>query len=540
MTSVSIERFQPLLDEAGISIIRVEEREFPGEHWVIIFVSESEIAAGQSLAGSIERRLVEGQSSSADPVTVIFRAERREDAPEDASSGGGRLSDKSVDRLIQLLEARSRTSDAVPSLRYMEDPRASLPAIAASRHHVVYGRRGVGKTALLLEAKRLVQEEGHVAVWINAHTLRSEDAISGFGVIADAVLQALVQRVGSSESHYIGRLDDLLARLKGPAGSGAAATDLIAEINKVLRSILRPDILKLFVFIDDYYLFPSAGQPQLLDYIAGMLRDCDGWIKVATIERLTRLFEHSSRIGLEVPHDASTVDLDVTLENPAAAQKFLESVLATYTETAGTRFRIAKPEALGRLVLASGGVPRDYLNLLAGSIVAAREKRAQAAEIGKEDVAGAAGTSARRKKRDLEQDVDSVESAALVQALEVMSTQIKGAKHTYFKVDFSQKSSPGYEILARLVDLRFAHLVQSSISDQHRAGTKYEAYVLALSEYSDVRLHRGLNNLDIDSGKWVWRMTGKAGTSKPLTAAQLRTHLRQAPVLDVEELLAKM
>lgn len=86
-----------------------------------------------------------------------------------------------------------------------------------------------------------------------------------------------------------------------------------------------------------------------------------------------------------MPHDASTVDLDVTLENPSQTQKFLESVMNTYIEKAGLRSvaSIAKTEALGRLVLASGGVPRDYLNLFSSSIVVARERRTQAAEIAK-------------------------------------------------------------------------------------------------------------------------------------------------------------
>ncbi|RYH54346.1 MAG: hypothetical protein EON54_13065, partial [Alcaligenaceae bacterium] len=114
---------KPVLESAGISPFEIVEREFPGERWIIISVSEDSIATGQSLAGDIEKRLSDGHDAIS--VTVFFRA-----AKEDVDNAGthaatGRLSDRSVDRLIQLLEARSRTSDAVPSLRYMEDPRAS-------------------------------------------------------------------------------------------------------------------------------------------------------------------------------------------------------------------------------------------------------------------------------------------------------------------------------------------------------------------------------------------------------------------------------
>ncbi|RYH54332.1 MAG: ATP-binding protein, partial [Alcaligenaceae bacterium] len=414
-----------------------------------------------------------------------------------------------------------------------------VAGIAASRHHLVYGRRGVGKTALLLEVKRLVEERGNIAVWTNAHVIRHQDAESAFATVINAILLSIVQRSGTSSSDAISRIESLRAELEGD-GSSSLAVSRIAEINRVLRSILRVDVLQLFVFLDDFYLLPASVQPQLLDYIAAALRDCDGWMKIASIERLTKSFEHSSRIGLEIPHDAVKVDLDVTLEDPKSAQTFLETVLNSYTSTAGisSHTKIAKTQALGRLILASGGVPRDYLNLFATSIVVARESRSQAAEIGKEDVAGAAGRFARSKKRDLEQDVDGAESASLLKALELLSSTVKGEKYTYFRVELSKKSSPGYEVLARLVDLRFVHLVQSSLSDQHLAGKKYEAYIIALSEYTDVRLQRGLNVLDIEHGSWVWQLTGKAGTSKLLAGTQLRDRLRQAPILDLDTLVS--
>jgi hypothetical protein len=271
-----------------------------------------------------------------------------------------------------------------------------------------------------------------------------------------------------------------------------------------------------------------------------MLRDCDGWLKVASIERLTRPFEPSSKVGLEVPHDASIIDLDVTLEDPESAQNFLESVLSNYTTTAGISkpASITKPQALGRLVLASGGVPRDYLNLFATSIVVARTARELAREVGKEDVAVAAGRAARGKKRDLELDVASANARELLTALEQVAKYVKGRGHTYFLINVAQKMLHNYELLGQLVDLRFAHLVQAALSDQHRPGIRYEAYVLDLSEFTDIRLKRGLNVLDLEAGKWTWRLTGKARTMERLTSTQLRDRLRQAPVVDLQDLMA--
>ncbi|GGS30979.1 hypothetical protein GCM10010269_81950 [Streptomyces humidus] len=532
-------RIARVLDDADIPIVRVEERSFPGERWFLVWVDEDSIAAAQSLAGPIEQELNSVHDTENESLAVTFRPHRTDVEKPLPSTPKSVLASSKVDQLIQLLEARSRTSDALPSLKYMEDPRASLAAIGASRHHLVYGRRGVGKTALLLEAKRLAEREGHVTAWMNAHTLRLMNSSSAFLMIAETVLTSLIQHAGTSQGDSFARLKDLgekVTSLRAAEGD-AELGETIADLNRGLRTVLRAGIVRLYLYLDDFYLFPISAQPYLLDYLTSMLRDCDGWLKVASIERLTRPFEPSSHIGIEIPHDASKIDLDVTLEDPEATQKFLESVLTNYTETVG----IAKPSsitrdaALGRLILGSGGVPRDYLNLFASSIVAARS-RTNAREVGQEDVADAAGKAARGKLRDLEQDVSADNADSLTSALEYLSSYVRGEGYTYFRVDVAQKSLPAYETLARLVDLRFAHLIQATLSDQHRQGVKYEAYILDLSQYSDVRLKRGLHVLDLEDGKWTFRLSGKANTLRKLKSTLFRDELRRSPVLDLEAL----
>ncbi|MEU6734725.1 ATP-binding protein [Streptomyces physcomitrii] len=545
MSSVNFESLiSGVLEEAGISIIRVDERSFPGERWFVVWVDEDSLVTAQSLAGSIEQALNSVSEVANHSLVVTFRPHRAEEKKTGEVNGKSPLSGPKMDQLIQLLEARSRTSDALPSLKYMEDPRASLAAVGASRHHLVYGRRGVGKTALLLEAKRSAEKDGHVTAWINAHTLRRLDVASAFLGIAEVTLNSLIQHAGSSQGDSYVRLKESSVRLSQLRAerpvSDAFLGEMVAELNRSLRSVLREGLVRLYLYIDDFYLFPQVAQPHLLDCVAGMLRDCDGWIKVASIERLTRPFEPSSRIGIEVPHDASKIDLDVTLEDPGSTQRFLESVLANYTATAGLAkpSSIAQNAALGRLVLASGGVPRDYLNLFASSIVAARS-RPKAREIGREDVADAAGRAARSKKRDLEQDVSMDSAVSLTAALDTLAEEVRGAGYTYFRVDVAQKSHQFYELLGQLVDLRFAHLIQSTLSDQHRPGVKYEVYILDLSEYADVRLKRGLAILDLKDGKWNFRVSGTAGTQKQLPGTLLRDEFRRAPVVDLERLAEK-
>lgn len=541
-TTEPLDEMRRLLHDANIEVSHVDERRFPGERWLVAFVPAESITVAQSLAGTIERQLNSLFSNDSSLFTVVFRVPPSSAHNIESVVDGGRLARGDVTRLIQLLEARSRTSDALPSLSFVEDPRASLAAVVASRHHLIYGRRGVGKTTLLLEAKRIAENSGHIAVWINAHILRRLDAARSFIEVADSVLEALINHGGSSESPAFRDLSSLRSRILELSGESPTDGDIagvIPSINRGLRRVLSRDVLRLYLFVDDFYLLPADVQPQFLDYVFGMLRDTDGWIKVASIERLTRPFEPSTKTGLEIPHDASRIDLDITLEDPRAAQNFLESVLGSYTATAGVKqpSSIAKPEALSRLVIASGGVPRDYLNLFASSIVVARRSRPQAREIGREDVAMAANESSQSKKRDLEQDVSSEASGLLLAALERVSSFVKGEGYAYFRVDMAENNRPGYKVLAQLVDLRFMHLIQPSLSDQRKAGVKYEAYILDLSEYAGVRLKRSLEVLDLEAGAWFSRLTGKAGSKEKLVGTKLRDKLRRAPLVHVDEVL---
>ncbi|SFR71249.1 hypothetical protein SAMN05428970_1148 [Agromyces sp. CF514] len=532
-----------LLADAGLSFDRIEQRSFPGEDWLIVLLPADSLTAAQGLAGAFEKVINASVGQDASQVVVVFRP-----VPTEIPTGStadptrGRLAGGDVDQLVQLLEARSRTSDALPSLKYMEDPRAGLSAISASRHQLIFGRRGVGKTALLLEAKADAERRGHATTWVNAHVLRHLTAGAAAASVILMLLESVVRQGGDTQSQIFDRLrllqGELAVELSAEDGGQEFVEQRLPELNTALRAVLRDGLIRAYLYLDDFYLVPMAVQPVLLDYLAGALRDCDGWMKIASIERLSRVYEQSTNMGLEIPHDATKVDLDVTLEDPGPTQRFLESVLINYVAAAGVGSlgSLAKPEALARLVLASGGVPRDYLNLVASSIVVARQTRERAREIGREDVAVAAGRSARRKKRDLEQDVDESNSAAILQALESLSTAVKQRGYVYFRVNRAERGSRAYELMALLTDLRFVHLVQASLSDQHQSGVRYEAHLLDLSEYTDVRLKRGLHVLDLEDGRWILRQTGQARFKKALTGTLFRDELRQSPAIDLSSL----
>ena len=159
--------------DSGLEPVTVEVKSFPGETIVVV-----EVDREHDLAVDIARELDDKIESGF--VTVRQAPSRKRSPREQVSS----VHDERIPRLIELMNARARTSEAQPSLRYVADV-AERKALAVSpRHHLVFGRRGVGKTALLLEARKHLEKEGALTLWVNMHPLREFKKEAAFLTIA--------------------------------------------------------------------------------------------------------------------------------------------------------------------------------------------------------------------------------------------------------------------------------------------------------------------------------------------------------------------
>jgi hypothetical protein len=115
---------------------------------------------------------------------------------------------------------------------------------------------------------------------------------------------------------------------------------------------------------------------------------------------------------------------------------------------------------LTRLVVASGGVPRDYLRLAGEAIKHARNRGISAKrgseKVMAEDVNSAAGQTAEAKLDDLREDAP-LEAAALQKPLEDLAEFCRHIKAAYFMVDGRDAGLSGK--IKQLQDLRFVHLL---------------------------------------------------------------------------------
>ena len=126
---------------AGLNPVSVQIRSFPGETIAIVEVDsnyERALLVAQALDGKIENGFVTVRQVAAKRVSKV------------ATRSVQNVHDERVGTLLELLNARSRTSETQPSLRFVKDIDERLSLAVSARHQLVFGRRGVGKTSLLL------------------------------------------------------------------------------------------------------------------------------------------------------------------------------------------------------------------------------------------------------------------------------------------------------------------------------------------------------------------------------------------------------
>ncbi|MCC6877414.1 MAG: hypothetical protein IT378_24120 [Sandaracinaceae bacterium] len=169
--------------------------------------------------------------------------------------------------------------------------------------------------------------------------------------------------------------------------------------------------------------------------------------------------------------------------------KILDTFLA---EVEIKRDDIMTSGALDRLVLASGGVARDFLGILRRSIVRARERgdTARGEKIGVEDVNGGAGEYDSSKREELLRDTLDDRVRLEDEFAEISRFAKKYSKANVFLVD---KDLPDTEtaVIAELVDLRLIHKVRTRVTvTTDRPGKIFEAYMLDVSQYTASRKMR--------------------------------------------------
>jgi hypothetical protein len=330
---------------------------------------------------------------------------------------------------------------------------------------------------------------------------------------------------------------------RGQRTNSAGVQHIIADIHRMLRILTAERSCDIYIFVDDIHYMRRQELPLLLDILHALTRDNRVWLKAAGIRHQCKWFSDNPPVGLQSGHDAQILNLDITLEEPEKAREFLWKIFRTYADEAEVKniSRFLGNKAVDRLVLASGGVPRDFLTL-SGSAMQVTRGRDKARVTGVQAVNEAAGQAADVKLRELEDDAAAAIGGAgeQIRSLNAVRRRIVDEQnYTFFRIDLREKEiwTREYDLVQGIMDLRLLHLINSGVSDPHQAGRRYEVYMMDLSQYTGTRFRQGLTVLDFDGGALVVRKTrSKEPPFRANTARRRVQILRTGPIFSLEQL----
>lgn len=473
-----------------------------------------------------------------------------------------------VARFQVLLEEVTRAKPGSPENRFISPDGEVVDRLSSRFHHVLFGRRGTGKSSLLRHIESQLRHDGKLVAWADQETFKAlsyPDVLVGalaeiFGQFASQLAakypepkrgrfslrkpkptaeQLLVRQLNlavaslidlkraPSESQvewtetYSAEMQDVFARSVSVGGAldaikasasekrtrsskrtrGAAMaqrytaskTDHLERAltgYRVLMSAVGEVAPDSYVILDDFYHLRESDQPSIAGYFHRAVKDTGIWLKFGSISLWTRLYAGGKPpVGLQVPHDVRELSLDRGLQQFEGSKRFLEKILGALANETGIQLQLLFSDgALDRLVLAAGGVPRDYIGLVSEAIAAAKNRgpssKAGSERVIAEDVNTAAGRSVDTKFNDMREDAGGA-STELQRLVVDLTNHCRTSNSACFLVN--TKDVELIDQVSRLQNMRFVHAIASNETLPNQQSDRYNVYVLDVSQLAAQR-----------------------------------------------------
>jgi Cdc6-like AAA superfamily ATPase len=260
------------------------------------------------------------------------------------------------------------------------------------------------------------------------------------------------------------------------------------DAKELLRSACYVSFGSYYVVLDDFYHLNVDDQSLVLDFLQSLTKNLDVFIKFGTIAHRSRLYRKENQIitGMQKEHDVLAIDLDRTFQNYSEVEQFIRTLWLQLLKTN----EIESLESLfggdswKQIVLASGGTPRDFMNILAKALEIGRSRGK--AKIDVLLVNEASNLYLRETKHeDLVSDGKHESGELENMLMDIRRFCVDEKKRNLFLIDKDaiEKNQSQFELLRQLLDYRFIHLVHGNTSVVGRKG-RFEAYLLDVGLYS--------------------------------------------------------
>jgi hypothetical protein len=273
--------------------------------------------------------------------------------------------------------------------------------------------------------------------------------------------------------------------------------------------------------IDDFYLVNPAYHAEVIDYLHRLLRDTDLYLKIGTVRHRTRLSKTDGiRYGVQPYEDVDTFNLDQTLEDLPRTTAYLEDMLRKLGREVGLDDApsIMSEDARRNLVLLSGGVPRDYLNIFVAGLGRARNLGGRV-RVTPTDLRRAAFHLSQEGKFEDLRDAAGGEAPELESLfVDIVTFCLTEKRKTAFLISKDEIAAHPevHELVLQLMDFKLIHLLDPTTSAASGRPGRFEAYTLDFALFMEPRRR----NIEIVR---FWETDDQ----------RRRVRLREAPIYDL-------
>jgi hypothetical protein len=409
--------------------------------------------------------------------------------------------------------------------RYIPSVAGAESQIVSAGNHIVFGRRGSGKSSLLVYAMRKHQASNMPIAWV---AMQTYDRRSDVGVAADIATEILEQVA----TKYGGEIltDSLLAQL---AEIREKPSEIIAEklrllipgIKKALAAIVQ-EHGALTIFLDDFHVVSAKIQPEILSTLYAFCRGNKISLKVSGIEQFTRIWDPSNRIGLEVPNDAQVIRLDYNLTKPDKSLEHISNILAAHAQYCGLPSIgvLCHKPALSRLIWVAAGVPRDAINIFVQAMIRAANEDEKHVSITGINLAASQAADDKMRFVEMDSSGDFEEPLKILESIRKFCTT--ESRTNAFLIEI-RSDDPLFENVRKLIDLRFLHVLHPGITPD-QAGVRWQALLLDYGFYTGVRAGKSIDLFQAETHtpevkelRKLPRFREEPATSPPRTAKRI-------------------
>jgi hypothetical protein len=386
--------------------------------------------------------------------------------------------------------------------RYTKSVSGAEEQITAAANHVVFGRRGAGKSSLLLYGLHTRSARGLASAWVDMQVYSQRTDV---GVALDVWLEVISQirpKLGTEAP-----ADAVVSELKS-----LKAVPTVDEVT--IRKVL-PDVRRalgtfssqgqdLVIFLDDYHVLARELQPKVLALLYAVTRGNGIFLKLSAIETLTQTWDAAAKSGLQIPHDVQEIKLDYNLAIPEKATEHITSILdahAVYCGLSSIRSLCTSPDVLSRLVWVAAGVPRDALSIFGQAMTKASLTGGKRVSVSSINVAASEAVNVKLKELDTDASGEAESLHVLLEQLREFC--VKQQRKNAFLIEI-RNDDLVYQRVLKLVDLRLLHVINEGIS-VGEAGRKYLALILDYGFYIGVRAAKSVDLFNKQTKKVAYK-----------------------------------